>query len=78
MRGFIGERIEPVHPNNSPFVPRTDVYNGYTSWAAVNGFHQMSASRFYESFIAAATDSGIVVRQARNQGVNGYRGFAIN
>lgn len=78
MRGFIGERIEPVHVNNSPFVARTDVYNGYTTWAAVNGFHQMSASRFYESFVAAATDSGISIKAVTNKGVIGYRGFAIN
>lgn len=78
MRGFIDERIEAVHPNSAPFVPRTDVYNGYTTWAAVNGFHQMSASRFYESFVAAATDSGINVRSLTVRGVNGYRGFVIS
>jgi phage/plasmid-associated DNA primase len=78
MRGFIGERIEAVHPNNSPFIPRTDVYNAYTPWATINGFHLMSASRFYESFMAAATDSGISIRTLRIDGVNGYRGIVIN
>lgn len=79
MRGFIGERVEFRHPNNAPFVARTDFYNGYTAWAAVNGFHQMSASRFYESFVAACVDSSehpFIVRT--NKGVNGYRGAVMN
>jgi len=78
MRGFIDERIEGVHPDHSPFVPRTDVYNGYTSWAALNGFHQMSASRFYESFVAAAIDAGVNVQARTVDGTRGYRGIAIN
>lgn len=74
MRGFIEERVEA----SDTFVPRTDVYNSYTAWAAVNGFHQMSASRFYESFTAAAIDCGLNVKARIVNGIRGYRGIAIN
>jgi len=57
LRGFIEERVSSTHPNNASFVARTEVYDAYTVWASVNGFHQMSAQRFYESFGAAAIDS---------------------
>jgi phage/plasmid-associated DNA primase len=77
MRGFIGERIEGRHANNAPFVPRTDVYNEYTTWAALNGFHQMSASRFYESFTAAVIDMGINIHARTIHGVSGFRGIVI-
>ncbi len=57
MRSFIADRIESKHPSHAPFVNRTDFYTAYSTWSAVNGFHVMSASRFYESFVAAVTDS---------------------
>jgi len=79
LRGFIDERVESRHPNNAPFVPRTDFYNAYVSWAAVNGFHQMSASRFYESFTAAIVSAcEFPVTNVRVRGINGFRGVCIN
>ena len=78
MRGYIEERIESRHPNNAPFVPRTDIYNAYTTWATMNGFHLMSAQRFYESFIAACVDSNEhPVSELVMKGVRGFRGVVI-
>lgn len=78
LRGFIEERVEARHPHNAPFVARTDVYNAYTTWAALNGFHQMSAQRFYESFTAALTDtSEFPVKIVTVQGARGFRGIAL-
>jgi len=78
MRGFIDERIEPRHPSNAPFVPRTELYNAYTIWSALNGFHQMSAQRFYESFMAACIDTvQQPIRTVMHHGINGFRGIAL-
>lgn len=78
MRGYIGERIESRHPDNTPFTARTEFYNGYTAWAAVNGFHQMSASRFYESFVAACVDScEYPIRVVTLHGTHGYKGVVL-
>ena len=76
LRGFIDERIEFV---DGVFIPRTDVYNAYVAWSAVNGFHSMSASRFYESFASAAADTQkkplrVVIRS----GTRGIVGLRIN
>jgi len=78
MRGFIEERIEFHSERAHAFTPRTDVYMAYTAWTGMNGFHQMSAQRFYEGFTAAAVDvseyplSGVTLR-----GVRGYKGVSI-
>lgn len=78
MRAFIQERVTGKHPNNAPFVSRTDIYIAYTTWAQVNGFHQMSAARFYESFSAAVTDSmEFPLRIVRIDGINGYKGIVL-
>ena len=78
MRGFIEERGSFHHQNDPVFTPRTDLYNAYVAWAAVNGFHQMSAQRFYESFTAAAVDtSEFPVTTVKRDGVYGYRGVTI-
>lgn len=75
MRGFIDERIEFVH---SGFTPRTEIYSAYTAWAVLNGFHQMSAHRFYESFTAAAVDmSNYPVMPTVVKGTRGYNGIKI-
>jgi len=76
MRGFIEERITFL--TDRTHVARTDLYNGYTAWAAVNGFHQMSAQRFYESFTTAATDmSNYPILPTTRHGVRGYRGISL-
>jgi phage/plasmid-associated DNA primase len=54
LRAFIDEHVR-LAPNNK--VPRSDVYMEYVAWAAENGFHRMSAIKFYESFITAATEA---------------------
>lgn len=78
LRGFIEERIEARHPNNAPFISRTDVYNAYATWAALNGFHQMSAQRFYESFTAALIDSSeFPVRIITRDGTRGFAGMVL-
>jgi phage/plasmid-associated DNA primase len=78
MRGFIEERVVFHHENNSAFAGRTEIYNAYVGWAAVNGFHQMSAQRFYESFLTAAVDtSTFPVVPVTRDGFKGYRGVEI-
>lgn len=75
MRGFIEERVI----NNPGFTPRMDFYNAYTAWAGINGFHTMSAQRFYESFVAAAIDTlEKPFRVVTLDGNRGYRGIALN
>lgn len=56
IRGFIEERLESTSPNSNTLLPRTDVYAEYVVWSQMNGFHQMSAIRFYEQLMMAATD----------------------
>lgn len=78
LRGFIEERIQGHHPNDPVFTPRTELYMAYTTWATVNGFHQMSAQRFYESFNMAATDAlqyPVVV--TAKKGIRGFRGIGF-
>jgi len=75
MRGFIEERVE----FRDGFAPRTEVYLAYTAWASVNGFHNMSAQRFYESFTAAAVDmSKTPITLTAMDGTRGYRGIVLN
>lgn len=73
MRGFIEERIVSKHPNDPHWIPRGDVYNAYTAWSALNGFQNMSAQRFYESFVAACVDTLDYPVTERKK--NGERGF---
>ena len=78
MRGFIEDRIESKHPHDSNFISRTDVYNNYITWAAQNGFQQMSAQRFYEAFSMAAVEGlEYPVRIVRVDGVNGFKGVEL-
>lgn len=75
MRGFIEERVKA----RDGFVSRMEFYNAYTAWAGINGFHTMSAQRFYESFMAAVVDviESPITMVSRN-GTRGYRGLALN
>lgn len=78
MRGFLEERVTFHHSNDPTFTPRTDIYNAYVAWAVVNGFHQMSAQRFYESFATAATDmSNYPIVPVTRDGTRGFKGIAI-
>jgi len=78
LRAFIEERCRAQHANNASFNPRMEFYVAYTSWASANGFHQMSAARFYESFIAAVTDGQeYPVRHVKHQGIYGYVGIEL-
>jgi len=78
LRGFIEERVESRHPNNAPFIARTDVYVAYTTWATVNGFHHMSAQRFYESFTTAVIDTvSYPFTTHMTKGTRGYRGIVL-
>jgi putative DNA primase/helicase len=78
LRAFIDERVKATHANNPAFLARTDLYVAYTAWAAVNGFHSMSAQRFYESFGAASTDEiGGSVRAVTMHGTRGYKGIEL-
>jgi P4 family phage/plasmid primase-like protien len=78
MRGFIEERTKFHHPNDPVFTARTDIYSAYATWAVMNGFHQMSAQRFYESFTAACVDvSQFPVKSIKLHGILGYRGISI-
>lgn len=68
IRGFIDERIRG---EREAFTPRTDIYGEYAAWASMNGFMQMSAARFYESFTAACAET----HPTRTVMRNGVRGF---
>jgi putative DNA primase/helicase len=78
LRAFLDECVVSKHPNDTAFVPRTEFYVRYTSWGSANGFHQMSAARFYESLLAAAADAfEFPVKSVKTNGVFGYRGMEL-
>ena len=72
IRGFIRERLR----GGNGFVARTELYVAYTSWATINGYAQMSNSRFYEQLMAAILES-IPVRNVIREGIRGYAGIEI-
>lgn len=60
------------------FTARTDVYARYASWAVTNGFHAMSAQRFYEGFNSAGTEmSPTEFRPVTVKGTRGYSGVQL-
>lgn len=78
LRGFIDERVRSHRSDEPQALPRTDVYLAYVTWAGLNGFQQMSATRFYEQFTMAAVDAlphplADVVRR----GVRTYKGISL-
>jgi phage/plasmid-associated DNA primase len=78
MRGFIEERVSFHHELDVRFTTRTDLYGAYTAWAAMNGFQAASAARFYELFLAAATDtSEYPVRLVKLHGTYGFKGVNL-
>lgn len=78
LRAFLDECVRSKHPNDAVFTPRTEFYMRYTSWGSANGFHQMSAARFYESLLAAAADAfEYPVKPVTVQGTQGYRGMEL-
>ncbi len=78
IHGFIEERALFQHEQSPVFTPRADIYGAYVAWSVVNGFQQMSAQRFYESFTAAATEvSQYPLRAVIRDGIRGYAGVAI-
>ncbi len=78
MRGFIEERIEFHSEHVNAFAPRTELYLAYSAWAGINGFHQMSAQRFYEGFTSAAVDvSSTPITTATRSGTRGYKGLTV-
>jgi len=78
MRGFIEERVVSKHPNEGSFTPRTEIYNAYTTWATMNGFHQMSAQLFYEKYMAACVDTFTnPINEYTKSGVRGYKGVEM-
>lgn len=75
MRAFIEECVRFVHEG---FTARTEVYARYASWAVTNGFHAMSAGRFYEGFGMAGADMATVpFRPTAMDGTRGYRGMEL-
>lgn len=78
LRAFVSERVRFHHANDPAFTPRTDVYSAYTAYGVMNGLHQMSAQRFYEQFIMAATEIGNnPVTEVIRQGTRGYKGVTV-
>ena len=73
IRGFMQDRITR---GGREFIERSAVYVAYSMWASSNGFMQMSASRFYESF-AAACATEYPVKAVKLNGVFGYRGIGL-
>jgi putative DNA primase/helicase len=75
MRGFVEERIAW---DVSAFTARGDIYAAYGAYAAINGLHQMSAARFYESFTQVVVDiSNSPIKPVTVAGTRGYRGVAL-
>jgi putative DNA primase/helicase len=75
LRGFIEERLR-MDPH--AYTPRTDIYNAYGVWSSLNGFHPMSAQRFYESFMAAAVDMATIpIRPATVHGLRTIKGISL-
>jgi P4 family phage/plasmid primase-like protien len=79
MRAFIDDKLISRHPNNAPFISRTEVYAEYVAWSGMNGFHQMSASRFYENLQQVAVEAMEYPMSTRiHEGIRGYIGFTVN
>lgn len=76
LRAFIEERLTAV-PEHGPVLPRTEVYTVYTVWAMQQGYHAMSAARFYESFLMALTGMGWSIRPVTINGIRGYKGIML-
>lgn len=75
MRAFIEECIKF---DTHAFTVRAEIYARYASWSVTNGFHAMSASRFYEGFTMSAVDmSETMIRAAKRRGEHGYVGVTI-
>ena len=74
VRGFIRERVRYEHMSTAPFVPRSDLYTAFVAWSAGNGFHQGSASRFYEQLVMALERP---IKSIKLDGVYGYRGIVL-
>lgn len=78
VRAFIEEACRAQHPNSASFTARMEFYVAYTAWAGMNGFHQMAAARFYESFLAAAIDqSDAPIRAVTVAGNRGFKGIEL-
>jgi putative DNA primase/helicase len=76
LRAFIEDR---VRADEDRAVARQEVYLTYTSWAVVNGFHPMSASRFYESIQMVFVDliPHPVLTGRRKSGERVFRGIRL-
>jgi len=77
LRAFMEDRVSFHREYEGAFTARADVYGAYTAWAVLNGFHQMSAARFYESFVAGSIDMAYPITPHMRNGVRGYRGITI-
>lgn len=75
MQGFIEDRVRfDTHAR----VHRSDLYNAYTGWAALNGFAPMSAQRFYEEFTRAAISiSNTPVAMVKRDGERVFNGVVL-
>jgi len=71
MRGFVEECIKEVREE---FTARTDIYMAYSTWAELNGYHTLSAQRFYESLNTVMAGKAMPVGLS---GVRGYRHIAL-
>jgi P4 family phage/plasmid primase-like protien len=78
MRSFVAECLIFNHDNDPTFTLRNDVYSAYAAWAINNGFHAMSAQRFYESFLATIPSiSDKPLRSVQRDGHRGYVGLSL-
>lgn len=74
IRGFIDEKVSK---DEQRFIARSDVYAEYVTWSTTNGFHPMSAARFYESFVAAAAGQ-MLIKTVVRQGTRGFVGINLS
>lgn len=77
VRGFVEERVA-YDGRRTVWLPRADVYGAYAAWAVTNGFHAMSAVKFYESFSMAVTDMfDTQLGESKRMGTRGFYNIVI-
>ena len=79
VRAFVEERVMVADARKeNAWIARAELYGAYVSWSMVNGFHQMSAMKFYEALAVAITDLfDIPLTEKKNNTVKGFSHLII-
>jgi DNA polymerase-1 len=74
VRAFLADRLKPA-PDS--WLPKPEIYEGYTRWTEETGHKPMASGRFYEQFEAAAEDAfGYPIATRIRKGTRGFLGVA--